>query len=87
MASLDVESLFTNIPVEETINVCGDSLCSNDAKVNRINIIDFKSLLRPFVELPNNFFNLERKIYKQIDGSCYGISTRSYFGKCIFMFP
>ena len=32
MASLDVSSLFTNIPLEETISVCRDSLLSNDAK-------------------------------------------------------
>ena len=34
MASLDIESLFTNITLEETISVCCDSLFSNDAKVN-----------------------------------------------------
>ena len=33
MASLDVDSFFTNIPLEETISVCFDSLFSNDAKV------------------------------------------------------
>ena len=33
MVSLDVESLFTNIPLEETISMCCDSLFSNDAKV------------------------------------------------------
>ena len=32
-ASLDVRSLFTNIPLEKTINVCCDSLFSNDVKV------------------------------------------------------
>ena len=43
MASLDV---FTNIPLEETISVCCDSLFSNDAKVNKINRIDFEKHLR-----------------------------------------
>ena len=33
MASLDVESVFTNIPLEEAISVCCDSFFSNDAKV------------------------------------------------------
>ena len=46
MASLDVKSLFTNIPLEETICVCCDSLFSNNAKVNNINRIDFEKLLR-----------------------------------------
>ena len=66
MASLDVESLLTNIPLQETISVCCDSLFSNNAKVNNINTIDFEKLLR--VALQNNFFNFEGKIYKQIDG-------------------
>ena len=30
MASLDVESFFTNVPLAETINVCSYSLFSND---------------------------------------------------------
>ena len=34
ITSLDVESLFTNITLGETISVCCDSLFSNDAKVN-----------------------------------------------------
>ena len=70
MASLDVESLFTNIPLEETINVCCDSLFSNDAKVNNINKIDSGKLLR--AALQNNFFNFQGKIYKQIDGVAMG---------------
>ena len=46
MASMDVESLFKNIPLEETTCVCCNSLFSNDAKVNNINRIDFQKLLR-----------------------------------------
>ena len=70
MASLDVESLFTNIPLEETISVCCDSLFSNNAKVNNIIRIDFEKLLR--AALLNNFFNFEGKIHKQIDGVAMG---------------
>ena len=46
MNGLDVESLFTNIPLEETISVCCDSLFSNDAKINNINRIDFDKHLK-----------------------------------------
>ena len=70
MASLDVESLFTNIPLEETISVCCDFSFSNNAKVNNINRIDFDKLLR--AALQNNFFNFKGKIYKQIDGVAMG---------------
>ena len=49
--------------LKETINVFYDSLFSNDAKVNNINRIDFEKLFE--AALQNNFFNFERKIYKQ----------------------
>ena len=70
MASLDVESLFINIPLEETTSVCCDSLFRNDAKVNNINRIDFENLFR--AALQNNFFNFEGKTYKQIDEDAMG---------------
>ena len=34
MTSFDIESLFTNIPLEETINICVDKLFENNTKVN-----------------------------------------------------
>ena len=66
MASLDVESLFTNIPLEETINISCDSLFGNEAKINNFTRNDFEKLLR--LALQNNFFNFNGKIYKQTDG-------------------
>ena len=56
MASLDV---FTNIPLEETISVCCDSLFSNDSKVNNINRIDFEEQLykTAFSISKENFIN------------------------------
>ena len=33
MASLDVEILFTNIPLNETINICIDSLYENSPEI------------------------------------------------------
>ena len=68
MASLDVESLLTNIPLEETTRVCCDSLFSNDAKVNNIKNIDFKKLLRA----KQFFLQFQRENYKQIDGVVMG---------------
>ena len=70
MASLDVESLFTNIPLEETINISCDSLFGNEAKINNFNRNDFEKLLR--MALQNNFFNFDGKIYKQTDGVAMG---------------
>ena len=36
MASLDVDSLFTNIPLDETINICIDSLHKDDENSPKI---------------------------------------------------
>ena len=46
MSSLDVESLFTNIPLEETTSMYCCSLCISDAKVNNINRIEFEKLFK-----------------------------------------
>ena len=70
MSGLDVEPLFTNIPLEEILSVCSDSFFSYDAKVNNINRIDFEKLSR--AALRNSFSNVEGKIYKQIDGVATG---------------
>ena len=42
MASLEVESLFTNIPLKQTINISCDSLFGNEAKINNLNKNDFE---------------------------------------------
>ena len=70
MASLDVESLLTNIPLEETINTSCDSLFSNEAKINNFNRNDLEKLFR--MALQNNFFNFDAKIYKQTDALAMG---------------
>ena len=64
-ASLDVESLFTNIHMEETINISCNTLFANKAKINYFSRNDFDKLLR--MALQNNFFNFDGKIYKQTD--------------------
>ena len=43
MASLVVESLFTNIPLEETVNISCDSLFGNVAKINNFSRNDFEN--------------------------------------------
>ena len=70
IASSDLESLFTNIPLEETINISCDFLFGNEAKINNFNRNNFEKLLR--MALKNNFFNFDSKIYKQTDGVAIG---------------
>ena len=45
MASFDVESLFTNIPVQETINVAVDSLFNECVYLNNIPRKLFRAML------------------------------------------
>ena len=65
MASLDVESFFTNIPLEETINIYCDTLFANEAEINNFSRNHFEKLLR--MALQNNYFNFDGKIYTQTD--------------------
>ena len=60
MASLDVESLFTNIPLEGTIKICFDSLYKN------------QELLCNIYLLCNSYFLFDGSIYQQIDGVAMG---------------
>ena len=46
MASLDVESLFTNIPLEEIIKICCESLYNNQELLSNINKNQFEKFLR-----------------------------------------
>ena len=45
MASLDVESLFTNIPLDETIDIVSKKVFKNKRKVNGLSKTDFSRLL------------------------------------------
>ena len=45
MGSLDVDLLFTNIPLEETINICTESISNQNDSVEYLNKSEFKELL------------------------------------------
>ena len=70
MASLDVESLFTNIPLEETIKKCVNDLFSNNFYSGKSSRTDFYELLR--LETTESSFISDNKLYKQIDGVAMG---------------
>ena len=71
MASLDVESLFTNIPLEETIKICSDLLYKNQNLVNSLDKDNFEKLLK--TALSNNYFLFDGKVYQQIEGVSFCI--------------
>ena len=71
MASLDVDSLFTNIPLDETINLCVDLLCPTDnSTINGIPKGHFRKLLELYTS--ESFFMFNGSYYKQIDGVAMG---------------
>ena len=66
MASFDVSSLFTNIPLDETIDYADAYVC-NDCSFN-------KEQLRKLLQLAvkENHFLFNRRLYDQIDGMAMG---------------
>ena len=69
MVSLDVGSLFTNIPLDETF----------DDTQNSPNILkhDFRNLLN--IAIKESFFLFNNKYYKQVDGVAMGFPSVSIF--------
>ena len=70
MASLDVDSLLTNIPLDETIDICTDSLYKDDENIPKFPKDVFRNLLT--VATKESFFMFNNKFYKQIDGVAMG---------------
>ena len=74
MTMFDIESLFTNIPLEETINICVDKPFENNTKVNNLNKESCRSLLELATLHSFFFFIFYGKCYKQKDGVVMGSS-------------
>ena len=70
MGSLDVESLFTNIPLQETIDIVTNKVFEKKRKVNGISKRDFKRLLE--ISTKGTVFVFNGKYYKQKDGVAMG---------------
>ena len=70
MTSLDVELLFTNIPLEETIKNCVNDLFSNNFYSGKLSRKDLYDLLK--IATTESSFIFDNKLYKQIDGVAMG---------------
>ena len=66
MGNLDVDSLFTNIPLEETIDICTNTLFENTEKLEGFSKKEFKELLS--LAAKESYFIFNGQIYKQVDG-------------------
>ena len=65
MGSLDVDSLFTNIALEETINICTESIYYQNGSIEGLNKPEFKELLS--LATKESYFIFNEILYKQID--------------------
>ena len=70
MASLDTDSLFTNIPLDETINIIIEKLFSEDETVHNLNKDQFKCLLT--LATKESYFLFDGELYQQVDGVAMG---------------
>ena len=70
MGSLDVDSLFTNIPLEETINICCDTLFKETDIYEGYSKSEFKTLLS--LASKESYFFFNEVLYKQKDGVAMG---------------
>ena len=61
MASLDVESLFTNIPLEETVKNCVNYLYSNNSYSGKLSRKGLYELLK--LATIESFFIFDNKLY------------------------
>ena len=70
MASLDVEGLFTNIPLEETIDICTNLLFSDKVKVHGLEKQEFRTLLS--LATKESLILFDGCYYQQIDRVAMG---------------
>ena len=70
LASFDITSLYTNIPVDETIEIALDSLCDHNDKFVNLDRKELKTLLQ--LATKDNIFYFNETLYKQVDGCAMG---------------
>ena len=70
MASLDVDSLFTNVPLDKTIKICIDELFKSEMTVSGLNKKEMFEMLS--LTLKESIILFDNKYYSQIDGVAMG---------------
>ena len=82
MASFDIESLYTNIPIKETIKIITDSVYENGNTFRNLSKKEFTQLLSLVTE--DNFFVFNSRYLKQTEGLSMGNPVSATFAN-IFM--
>ena len=70
MGNLDIDSLFTNILLEKTIEICVNTIFETTERDDGLSKIEFKELLSVATKEFSFIFN--RKLYKQVEGVTMG---------------
>ena len=70
MASFDVKSLFTNIPLQETIDLCVEKLFEDKNYIDGLSKDSFREMLT--VTMTESFVLFDSENYKQHDGVAMG---------------
>ena len=76
MGSFDVVSLFTNIPLEETIEICTNKLFKEFETAESLSKTKLKKNLS--LATKESHFIFDGTLYKQIDGVVIGFPLRPY---------
>ena len=84
MSSSDVDSLFTNIPLERTIEICTNELFKESEAVEALSKTEFKELLS--LATKNSHFIFDGTLYKQIDGVAIGSPVGPTFANAILVY-
>ena len=74
LVSYDVSSLFTNVPVDETIEILAEKAFKDDWFNKEYNLNITKTDLVELLEIAtkNQLFQLEGNLYEQVDGVAMG---------------
>ena len=64
VTSFDIESLFTNIPLDETINICVNNVFDSKKRVKRLLVKDINQLLT--LSVKSSCFAFNNVYYKQL---------------------
>ncbi len=84
MASFDVKSLFTNIPLDETINIIIDKCFASATHYHSISRDQFRDLLN--LSVKNCHFLFNGVLYKQVDGVAMGSPLGPLFANIFLSF-
>ena len=84
MASFDVKSLFTNIPLDETISIIVNKCFYNTSRFHGFTVDQFTRLLN--LSVKNCHFLFDGVLYKQVDGVAMGSPLGPLFANIFLSF-